>query len=155
MKKIGSTLEFKAERNSEILKAYRQEAMKSETLSLRVISEAIVKYPQSRFWVSEERATKVVALMDARPEAYRHMSTPKQRMYAEIYRRVDALRQQRPGDSLVSLVRDVVYEPAPELYMEPSNVTQIIYAYWRAKRAAAAMGMSLRQQSASDRYERG
>ena len=127
MKYFGSILEFTYQRNAELMRAYRQAIAQSDVISIPLISETIVNMPCQRFWVSEERATVVIAAMLQRKPILRTMRPMKQEMFREIYARVLRLRQSRPQARLSELVMDVVNSPAPKFYMQPRCAMETIY----------------------------
>lgn len=140
MRKKGNTLEFDRERREELLAAIRQECSGDDRFDLLLACRRAVARQASRFWVSEERAARVVAAMDAGKPVFEKMELSKRRMYAEIQRRVAALRPGREGEPLMALVRDVVYEPAPEHYISAVSAMNMYYKHLREKRASRANG---------------
>lgn len=140
MRKKGNTLEFGQERRDELLAAIRYECADSGRFDLLSACRRAVVRPASRFWVSEERAARVLASMAAGRPVLEGMEASKRRMYVEIQRRVDALRPGRENEPLVALVRDVVYEPAPEHYISAVSAMNMYYDYLRQKRSARSNG---------------
>ncbi|MCD8388117.1 MAG: hypothetical protein LUD17_14725 [Bacteroidales bacterium] len=127
MRKPGSVTEFAAERDAALVEAYRQEMIAAKVFNTRAAAQAVVRRPAQRFWVSEERAAVVVSRMMRGESPLARMSHTKKRMYQEIYVRVMSLAALNPRASLADLVRQVVYQPAPEHYLQPSRALQIIY----------------------------
>ncbi len=127
MKYFGCILEFTDQRNSELMRAYREAISKSDIISIPEISEMIVNMPCARFWVSEERATVVcAAIMQGKPilETMRPM---KREMFQEIYNRVMELKKVRKDAKLSDLVLSVVNSEAPKFYMQPRCAMETIY----------------------------
>lgn len=127
MKHFGSILEFTKQRNTELMKAYREAIRSCRFISITDVSRQVADTPCSRFWVSEERAEAVcAALMQGKPvlEAMRPL---KREMFAEIYQRVMQLKETRRKATLRELVAKVVYSPAPKFYMRPRCVMETIY----------------------------
>lgn len=130
MKKTNSTAEFKKEREAEVLRAYRAAASIAPTENLQQLSARIARMPASRFWVSSERACAVVSCMARGIDVLGAMRPTKQRLYREIYSRIDHA-DPRP---LCARVEEAIYSPAPEFYMEPLTICDIIYKTLRARR---------------------
>ncbi len=124
---MGCVLEFTHERNKELMRAFRQTISKSKHIDITEISETIVNMPCSRFWVSEERATVVVAALLKGKSILNGMRTTKREMFTEIFNRAIALQQQYPNETLTTLVTRVVNSPAPKFYMKPRCAMEIIY----------------------------
>lgn len=127
MKYHGCILEFTDERNEELMKAFREVISQRTFIDITDVSEAIVKMPCSRFWVSEERAMVVItALMKGKPVLHA-MRPTKREMFQEIFKRVLAMQKTRPNASLFELVLKVVNSPAPEFYMTARSAMETIY----------------------------
>lgn len=121
MKHKGSFLEFTHQRNTELLAAFRHCIASTKHIFLPDICRRISEMPTSRFWVSEERAAAVIALMLA------HRPLPKMRpnkveMYRELYIRVCTLRAMNPDAPLTELVEIAVHSPAPKFYLTPRTI---------------------------------
>lgn len=127
MKPFGSILAFTQQRNNELMKAYRHHIRKSAFVDMKRISREIVNSPASRFWVSPERATLVIAAMLAGKDLPENMRPTKAAMFSEIYKRVIKLKRQNPYEPLYKLVFDAVHSPAPQFYMLPRSAMDIIY----------------------------
>ena len=63
MKHPGSCSEFSAQRNAELLRAYRNVLSKKSYFNVNSDFNMVVNEPCSRFWISEERAMIVVSAM--------------------------------------------------------------------------------------------
>lgn len=127
MKSFGSVLAFTRERNAALLMAYREQINAAGYIRLNEIGEKIVNSPSPRFWVSEERAAAVVsAIMRGKP-VLEAMRPTKREMFAEIHRRVVALKKEHPDWRLCQLVFKVVNSPAPKFYMEASSALQRLF----------------------------
>ena len=126
MKYFGSILDFTTERNNDLMRAYYHFLRKSNFIIMPEIFSLISKSPAKRFWVSEERAAIVIsAMLSGKPLT--PMRENKRQMFDEIYRRFLILRKSRPKDSLYQLVSEVVNQPAPQFYLTPRTVGEIIY----------------------------
>lgn len=129
MKYHGSIIPYAHQRNSYLMKIYRQEC--SERNHILVTDEeflnSIINHPCPRFWVSEERALVVISnLLDGVP-VLDTMHPSKREMFQEIYKRVVALRKEHPDKRLYDIVFDVVNSPAPKFYLQPRSALQYIY----------------------------
>lgn len=126
MKKLGSTSDFTAQRDKELMAAFRQELIESRGVPLRELFGRAAKRPCSRFWVSELRAAEVISkmLQGVYPE-----NTPPQkgRMYEEILKRVKEWRSHHPGQPLSNAIFEVVNSVAPEFYISEKSTRVIIY----------------------------
>ena len=58
MKHKGNTFEFMRERNRDLLRVYKEQALAMTFIDADILMERIVKCPAKRFWVSEERARR-------------------------------------------------------------------------------------------------
>lgn len=126
MRKTGSNFELKEDRDNAVLREFHRMAARCASISMSALMPRVVKQPAPRFWVSEERATIVVSAMLRGLQVTRGMGQWKRRMFAEICRRVQSLRQQHATSPLVWLVREVVNSPAPEYYMSPRSAQNIV-----------------------------
>lgn len=140
MRKKGNILEFAQERRDEIVAAIRAEGACADRFDLLLACRRAVARQASRFWVSEERAARVVSALSKGCGAIEGMDGAKRRMYEEIWRRVEALRPGREGEPLVSLVREVVYEPAPEHYVSAVTAMNMYYGHLRSNKAMRSNG---------------
>ena len=126
MKHFGSVQKFTTQRNKEIMRIYRHYLKQADFIIRPDILEKVANAPTSRFWVSEERAATVIALMLAgRPIP--KMRPNKQEMFNEIYHRFILLRTQFPKRPFNDLVVQVVNSPAPRFYLTPRSLGEIIY----------------------------
>lgn len=106
--------------------AYRRLfALYGGQVSVSRIYEMVAQAPASRFFVSDLQALRVVKRMQ-RGLAVHTMRGARLRMYNEIKRRTDALRMCDVTMTLVDAVREVVAQPAPEMYVSPRQVAAII-----------------------------
>lgn len=140
MRKKGNTLEFIKERRDELFSAIRAEGTASSRFDLLQACRHAVSKPASRFWVSEERATRVLAAMAKGGNFGNETELSKRRMYEEINRRVSAIRPGRENEPLVNIVREVVYEPAPEHYISPITAMNMYYGHLRTKHKTSSNG---------------
>ena len=139
MKRTNSTAEFKDERNAEVMLAYRAASAAAPSENLLELSARISRMPASRFWVSTERACAVMSCMERGIDILATMRPSKQRLYREIHRRMPPADPSDPRP-LCHRVEDAIYSPAPEFYMEPLTVADIIYKTIRARRKNGKRG---------------
>lgn len=140
MKYVGTTFEYEAERNRDLMRAFR-ETLGETGRPLRSIYERVVEKPSCRFWVSEERAAVVISGMH-RGGSIDYMRPLKREMYREIYSRATELLSRRPDLSLYEAVFETVGSPAPKFYLSPGSAKVIICKikrqwYTRRKRQRA------------------
>ncbi len=127
VKYSGCILEFTDERNRELMRAFRQVLSQRKFIDIAEISQTVVNMPCSRFWVSEERATGVVAALIKGKPVLDVMRPTKREMFTEIFRRVMDIRKECDGLPLAIIVMRVVNSPAPKFYMKPRCAMEIIY----------------------------
>lgn len=124
--KKGRFFEYRDERNSDLLRAFRECVMSSpEEESMEAVYQRIVESKSKRFWVSEEQASKVISYM-MKGNAIDYMGNNKKRMFEEIYSRVMKLRIDNPDMRIFRLVEIVVAQEAPCFYMTPGSAKVII-----------------------------
>lgn len=125
MKHKGCFFEYETERNDDLLRVYREKISQAKKINLSTLLVEVVNSPSKRFWVSEERATCVVAAM-LRGERIDFIKSNKMEMFKEIYRRVLALHDKYPKRSIKDLVFDVVRQPAPKFYLTPGSAKVLL-----------------------------
>lgn len=108
------------------MRVYRKVLSSVRVISLPDVWRCMASAPSSRFWVSEERASVIITLLD-RGGSISNMRPLKREMYLEIYRRVQLLRSQSPGLSTYQCCIKVVNSPAPKFYMTPLSIRETIY----------------------------
>ncbi len=130
MKKTGSGFEYMKERDADLLNAYRKCISSCGNIELSKIWTHMSRMPSSRFWVSEERASIVMAKM-FRGDMLNEMTPTKREMYHELFSRVVKIRQEKPELSMLCACAIAVNTPAPKFYMTPLTIRENCY---RAKR---------------------
>lgn len=126
MKKKGSVVEFKEQRNEELLRAFRAQLSNLGELPLTELFERTSMTPASRFWVSERRAMMVMSKM-LKGDTLDSMNPKRREMFQEIFRRVKHILAEEPGISLIEASFRVVNSPAPEFYLTPQSARTMIY----------------------------
>ena len=101
---IHRIFEYRSERDRDLLNAYRRQiAQSSGPIQLREVMYRVVNSPSSRFWVSPERAMRVISSMD-QGNRLNGMIRNKRIMFREIYRRVHQT-QNSSALSAVTIIR--------------------------------------------------
>ena len=133
MKKTGSSIEFSAERDSEIMERFSQRLSQRRGIDPSIYKE-VVEMPASRFWVSEPRAAYVVGKS---LKGYDFSG-----MFEEITRRVRRIIKDDPGVTIASAVFQVVNSEAPRFYISPETAKSIIYRVGRERRRSGGRGQA-------------
>lgn len=136
MKNVGSTFEYEDARNEDLMRAYQRVLCMSGDKSAADVYKKVAEMPAERFWVSEERAAIVISNM-FKGRSIANMRSNKREMYEEIFRRVQALKKERPEDTIYELTFEVVQQPAPKFYLTPESARIIIHYIkkkWYAER---------------------
>lgn len=126
MKHRGNKSTHEHQRNSDLMRAYRNEMQKAGNIYLPDLMRRVVNSPSARFWVSSERAAIIIARMD-RGDPLDEMGPLKREMYGEIYKRVQEMRDMYPDLPLSHLAEIVVLTPAPKFYLTPGSAKIIIH----------------------------
>lgn len=136
MRTIGSVSDFITQRNNSILSHYRKLAKQSAVINIAKISNIISNSPAPRFWVSEERATIVVsAMLTGRADKYLPASTRnlKKRMFEDICNKVVCIMEENQDATIANAVWLAVNSRAPQYYMCPRTIADIIYNQIKSK----------------------
>lgn len=133
MRQKQSKNECEQERNSELMRCYRQLLYSSKQIRRKEIFSKLVNMPCSRFWVSEFRAAIVLSDM-FNGKDISGMRPNSQQMYNEIFRRACKLREQHPDMTYFLLAFHVVNQPAPCFYLTTNSAEAIISRIKRTKR---------------------
>lgn len=130
MKHIGSTFQYMADRDRDLLRAYREYTFLCNTINKSELMTKIVNSPSKRFWVSESRAAIVVSGM-MKGYLPPNISRMKKEMYEEIFRRVLALRKKYPRRSIPELAAMVSQQKAPKFYLTPGSANVILHRIFK------------------------
>ena len=133
MKYHGCTLEFTAERNKQLIQAFRNALAAHKHIDISRIAQEIVNTPCTRFWVSEERAVTVINAMRKNKPILRAMRPTKREMFREIYTRYLQQHKLQPNTPFKTLIARIINSPAPKFYMQPRCAIEIIYKLKRQK----------------------
>lgn len=118
-----SSFEYRRKRDRELLEMFNRELGSSPGETVDAVLRRVVDSPSCRFWVSEERALRVVSSMQ------RHPLPPgglRREMFEEIRRRCEQLALEHPDWSLSERVYHVVGNEAPRFYLSPDRAHVII-----------------------------
>lgn len=126
MKHNGNKSNHEHHRNSDLMRAYRNEAEKAGSIFLPDLLQRVVNSPSARFWVSPERAAIVIARI-MRGDELKEMRPLRREMFFEIYQLAMSLHQQQPDLPVSHLAEIVVHMPAPKFYMTPGSAKVIIH----------------------------
>lgn len=133
MKKKGTHCDFIPSRN-DFLKREFFARLGSHGLTVNRIVEDISRAPAPRFFISEERAYRIIRAFYHRK--HRRNVAPQIRtrkaMMADIQDRVAALMKTNPALPLSEVVFRVVNSPAPSCYLTPSSIRSILYRHLRS-----------------------
>ena len=122
--------EYGDDRGRDLLRAFKREFEICDCLGMIEVLRMVVDSPAERFYVSEERALRVVSSMYRRPLSP-SCNRLKREMFEEIKRRCDRLLDVHPDWPLSRRVYYVVGRPAPKFYLSVSSAHAILIAYQR------------------------
>ena len=129
MGKKGRQFEYKEERDRDLIEVYRTiYANAPITAKLHQVLQKTVASPSKRFWVSPERAFKVIG--DIRSgKNLDNMNTNKRLMFFEIEKRVSEVQKTEAHNNLglYDIICIVIEQPAPCFYMTPESAKVIIH----------------------------
>lgn len=126
MKHKDSCCDFIAERNTDILRAYKEIVSVRDNISLTEIAQQIAMSPSKRFWVSEERAYNAVCWLD-RGDNLDYMIPTRKRMFLEIYRRYKIYSKSYPSIAKKDIIFRICNEEAPSFYLTPKSILVILH----------------------------
>ncbi len=128
-----STFPYRDERNLELLSTFNRLYSTSLNSNVLFLVQEVVNSPSSRFWVSEERAFRVISSMMRYPLS-EGCNLLHREMYEEIFRRCKDLALRHPQWTLKQCVFTVVNQPAPKFYLSVQSANAIIYRERRCRR---------------------
>lgn len=138
MKHKNSVSDFADMRRQELLQRFREKIAAQSAACVKRICQETAEAPASRFWVSEERAATVIYALDKGENVLDGMFPERREMFREIYRRYRVLREIYPEETVSSLVREIVYQPAPRHFLSPERVRTLVNEQKRLNRLARA-----------------
>ena len=120
-----SSFEYREEKRRNLLEVFNSELGKDVQDNVEDVLRRVVDRPSRRFWVSEERAQRVISLMERT-----HMPPPckglRREMYEEIWRRCMFLLKKHPDWPLSRRVFYVVNHEAPKFYLTVDHAHHLI-----------------------------
>lgn len=129
MRKTNSTFEYAEERGHCLLTAFRRVMASSGALTQEEACRMAAESTAPRFWVSEERARRVIVkMLEGRDETGR-MLPEKRRMYGELFMRCRRILASSPGADIDDVVFEAVNQPAPSHYMSVATARRIIMTH--------------------------
>ncbi len=126
--------EYNEERDQDLWRTYLDVRQSIGLLSEEDAVRRTVTSAARRFYVSDERAARVVSWMESNSERVEQMLPQRREMFDEIYRRTQLLRAEHPDWCLRDLVRHVVNRPAPQFYLTPGSGYMILRRIRRRRR---------------------
>ena len=117
--------EYRDDRSRELLHVFNEELGRSSYDNVVDVLRRVVSRPCSRFWVSEERAFRIVSSMRRRPLPSNYHPL-KRAMYEEINRRCEQLSLSHPDWPLSRCVYHVVSHEAPKFYLSVASAHALI-----------------------------
>lgn len=120
-----SHFEYGDDRSRDLLAVFNRELGTHLFENVTSVIRRVVNMPSRRFWVSEERAFRVVSALLRGKTALRG-GTLRREMYEEIARRTRAFMREHPGWPMRESVWHVVNSPAPKFYLSVESAHTII-----------------------------
>ena len=120
-----TSFEYSEDRARNLLEVFNREFEICDCLGMMDVLRIVVNCPARRFWVSEERAMRVVSAI-LRGKGDGGCRALHREMYEEIARRCENLRREHPDWPLRACVWYVVNRPAPKFYLSAETAHTII-----------------------------
>ncbi len=125
-----TSFEYAEDRARDLLKVFKREFEICDCLGIIDVLKIVVDCPAERFYVSEERALRVVSSMYRRPLPS-SCNRLKREMFEEIKRRCEQLLDVHPDWPLSRRVYYVVGRQAPKFYLSVNSAHTILIEYQR------------------------
>ena len=120
-----SAFEYSDDRSRDLLEVFNRELGTRLFESVESVVARVVNMPSRRFWVSEERAMRVVSsMMRGKHDGGRRRL--HREMYEEIARPCEALGREHPDWPLGDRICHVINRPAPKFYLSVETAHTII-----------------------------
>lgn len=129
MKKKGSICDYTAMRNDDLRQTFKRCLAQNDARCVYDIFELMTRQPAKRFYISEQRAYRLVYARRKGREWPEKMMPSRRRMMEEIFCRVQRRMSRTPSASLADVVFEVVNEPAPSFYMTRGSIKTIFYDF--------------------------
>lgn len=136
MKHKNCISDFATLRRRELLQRFREKLAEQSAACVKRICREAAETPASRFWVSEERAATVIYALDKGENILDGMFPERREMFLEIYRRYREMRKIYPEETVVKLVSEIVYQPAPRHFLSAERVRTLVNDEKRRNRLA-------------------
>ena len=120
-----TAFEYRDDRGRDLLEVFNQELGKHDHELVEDVVRRTVNRPARRFWVSEERAYRIVSSMCRRPLPSK-CHPLRREMFEEIHRRSMHLWGMHPNWSLKRCVYHVVNHEAPKFYLAVATAHALI-----------------------------
>lgn len=134
MKPQGAIARHKTQRVKVLYNLYKAYLCTHQCIVMHDLYHHIASLPSPRFWVTPERASKVVCAL-TKGCKLSHMRPLRRQMFKDIYERVLHLRQREPHLSIERACAIVVKQPAPQFYLTPKSIKVMICKYRRECKA--------------------
>lgn len=137
MKQVGDKMEYSEERVRDLMRAHDEYIENCRYIRMNELYRTIVNRPSRRFWVSDIRASLVIAKIMKGEDVLEGMWPTKKEMFLEIYRRVLDLQKEYPDKKISELCAMVVEQPAPKFYLAANSAKIMISKYrkqWRKEK---------------------
>ena len=125
MKSARSSFEYRDDRARDLHEVFKRELGLVPGENMLHLLQRVVNSPSRRFWVSEERAFRIVSSM-MRRGLPPHCPALKREMFEEIARRAELLLKVHPDWPLSRRVYYVVNGRAPKFYISVKRAHAII-----------------------------
>lgn len=122
MKHKGSQCDYVADRDADLLRAYKEVISVRDNIGYSEIIARLAKSPSSRFWVSEKRAYDVICSLLRGKKLSHNMYPTRRAMFMEIFRRFKIYQEQHPSLTKKEIIWHVCNEEAPSFYLTPKSI---------------------------------
>jgi hypothetical protein len=122
MKHKGSQCDYTADRDADLLRAYKEVISVRDNIGYSEIIARLAKSPSSRFWVSEKRAYDVICGLLRGKKLCHNMYTTRKAMFMEIFRRFKIYQKEHPSLTKKEIIWHVCNEEAPSFYLTPKSI---------------------------------
>lgn len=122
MKHKGSQCDYTADRDADLLRAYKEVISVRDNIGYSEIIARLAKSPSSRFWVSEKRAYDVICGLLRGKKLCHNMYVTRRAMFMEIFRRFKIYQKEHPSLTKKEIIWHVCNEEAPSFYLTPKSI---------------------------------
>ena len=120
-----TAFEYGDDRSRELVEVFNSELGKDPGEPIEAVLERTVNHASRRFWVSEERALRVLNAMKRDASANTGHAL-KREMYDELRRRCEQIALEHPDWTMSQVVCHAVSQEAPKFYLSASSAHAII-----------------------------